>query len=98
MKKCILSRFGYSNNQVYNYNFLLPNKSRKFPVGWQVSANEGNARFCWYKGYRGYSAVTIHNSCSQYSSICQERPFYISVCPQENWQVGAVLQANQEMR
>ncbi len=98
MKKTVLSCFEANKNHVYNCNFLLPNNCRNVPDGWLICANEGYARFCWHKSCRSKSSVTIQNTCPQFSSICQERPYYIPVNAQEEWQVGAVLKANRKMR
>jgi hypothetical protein len=84
-------------NQIFNYNFLFPNKTLNFPAGWQKFKGHKTARFYWEKDNK-VNLIKIRNLKSKHpASICQEHSYSVPVYEKQVWKVRAKLEAHHEL-
>lgn len=87
-----------NNDQIFNHNFVFPNKILDFPAGWQKFKGHRTASFCWEKDDKQKFRIVIKNRKNGYpASICQEPPYSVPVYEKQVWEIGAILGAQRKL-
>ena len=85
-------------NQIFNHNFLFPNRTLDFPEGWQKYQRHRTASFSWEKDDKNNYYVVINNRKAKLrASICQEQSYSVPVYEKQVWEVGALLGVHHEL-
>lgn len=81
-----------NNNQIFNHNFVFPNKTLDFPSGWQKFKGHKTASFCWGKDDNQKFRIVIKSRKNGLpASICQEPSYSVPVYEKQVWEIGAIM-------
>jgi hypothetical protein len=87
-----------NENQIFNHNFVFPNRSLDFPAGWEKFRGHRTAIFCWEEDNKHNFRIKIKNQKSKHpASITQEPSYIVPVYEKQVWKVGAKLGAHHEL-
>jgi hypothetical protein len=85
-------------NQIFNHNFVFPNRTLDFPAGWHKFKGHKTADFCWEIDSNRNYKIGIKNSKAKLpASICQEPPYSVPVYEKQVWEIGAELGVHQRL-
>jgi hypothetical protein len=87
-----------NKNQIFNPNFVFPNRTLDFPAGWEKFKGHRTAIFCWEEDNKHEFRIGIKNLKSKHpASISQEPSYIVPVYEKQVWEVGAKLRAHHEL-
>jgi len=84
--------YNAAGNQLFNHNFMFPDKTLEFPAGWQKSQGHRTANISWVKDDKdNYRVVIKNHKNGAPASIRQEASYCVPVYEKQVWELGAVL-------
>lgn len=87
-----------NENQIFNYNFVFPDRTLDFPTGWQKFKGHKTALFCWEEDNQHSFRIGIKNLTSKHpASICQDPLYSVPVYEKQVWEIGAKLGVHHEL-
>ncbi|HEX3011525.1 MAG TPA: DUF6385 domain-containing protein [Syntrophomonadaceae bacterium] len=97
--KCNESKCGDKHeNQIFNYNFTIPNTSGDFPAGWEKYTENPLAVVYWQKSYEHHYCIMVCNPSHHYQAhICQQNAFFVPASENQVWVVGARIRVYRKM-